>query len=97
MDKQDSSPWDRAPSCWERALRIIDLVVKLEAEGTAAILREERDRIEADMDRIGEMEAAYEDLVKEDTDRFLELEAAHDDLAKLQRITVRKLMALHLW
>ena len=177
MDQQYNTPWDQAPSVWERAERIINVVVELKSEDTTAILREERDRLEADMDRIrweegacedtaatlreerdrieadmdrivekedacadtaatlreerdlvetdmarvGEIQAAYEDLdehtaatlreerdrvkagfkrigeLKGAPDRSQELEAAYKYVARLQRVTIRKLMALRLW
>ena len=179
-DQQYNTPWDRAPSVWDRAKRIIKAVFELKSEGTTAILRELRDRLEADMDRIrveewaceatadtlleerdrieadmdrirekedacedtaatlreerdlvetdiarvGGIQDAYKDLDEDTADTLREerdhieaefkrigelegapdrsgttcqLEAAYKNVARLQRVTIRKLMALHLW
>ena len=95
MDQQYNTPWDRAPSVWERAERIINVVVELKSEDTTAILREERDRLEADMDRIRWEEGACEDTadtlleerghIEADMDRIREKEDACDDTAATLR------------
>ena len=94
-DQRYNTPWDRAPSVWERAERIINAVFELKSEGTAAILRELRDRLEADMDRIRVEECACEDTadtlleergrIRTDMDRLREKEDACDDTAATLR------------
>ena len=94
-DQRYNTPWDRAPSVWERAERIINAVFELKSEGTAAILRELRDRLEADMDRIRVEECACEDTadtlleergrIEADMDRIREKEDAWDDTAATLR------------
>ena len=94
-DQRYNTPWDRAPSVWERAERIINAVFELKSEGTAAILRELRDRLEADMDRIRVEKCACEDTadtlleeqgrIEADMDRIREKEDACDDTAATLR------------
>ena len=94
-DQWYNTPWDRAPSVWERAERIINAVFELKSEGTAAILRELWDRLEADMDRIRVEKCACEDTadtlleergrIEADMDRIREKEDACDDTAATLR------------